>query len=86
MYFTFSGLSWGSTDYTLVGQSCSLKSGRGMVGVYSPTGLYVPCRLGPPCKVKSNRFAVTRGYESLGLLAHRSKGLKESEMVKCDVI
>jgi len=30
-------------------------------------GLHVSCELGPPCKVKSDRFAVTRGYESLDL-------------------
>ena len=28
-------------------------------------GLHVSCWLDPPCKVKSNRFAVSRGYESL---------------------
>ena len=30
------------------------------------TGSHFVCELGPPCKVKSDRFAVTRGYESLG--------------------
>ena len=30
-------------------------------------GLHVSCELGPPCKVKSDRFAVTHGYESLDL-------------------
>ena len=38
----------------------------GTVDVCSPMGLHVSCELGPPCKVKSDRFAVTRGYESLG--------------------
>ena len=38
----------------------------GTVDVCGPTGLHVSCELGPPCKVKSDRFAVTRGYESLG--------------------
>ena len=38
----------------------------GTVDVCSPTGLHVSCELDPPCKVKSDRFAVTRGYESLG--------------------
>ena len=38
----------------------------GTVDVCGPTGLHVSCELGPPCKVKSDRFAVTCGYESLG--------------------
>ena len=38
----------------------------GPVDRCGPTGLRVSCELGPPCKVKSDRFAVTRGYESLG--------------------
>ena len=29
-------------------------------------GSHLACELGPPCKVKSDQFAVTRGYESLG--------------------
>ena len=32
-----------------------------------PTGLHLACELGPPCKVKSDRFTVTRGYENLDL-------------------
>ena len=28
---------------------------------------HLACELGPPCKVKSDRFAVTRGYENLDL-------------------
>ena len=32
-----------------------------------PTRLHVSCELGPPCKVKLDRFAVTRGYESFDL-------------------
>ena len=39
----------------------------GTVDVCGPTGLHVSCELGPPCKVKSDRFAVTRGYENLDL-------------------
>ena len=38
----------------------------GIVDVCGPMGLYVSCELDPPCKVKSDRFAVTRGYESFG--------------------
>ena len=38
----------------------------GTVDVCGPTGLHVSCELGPSYKVKSDRFAVTRRYESLG--------------------
>ena len=38
----------------------------GTVDVCGPTRLHVSCELGPPCKVKSDRFTMTRGYESLG--------------------
>ena len=38
----------------------------GTVAQCDSTWLHLACELGPPCKVKSNRFAVTRGYESLG--------------------
>ena len=30
-------------------------------------GSHLACELGPPCKIKSDRFAVTRGYENLDL-------------------
>ena len=63
--FTFGGLSLSSADYTLVGQSCS--SRRGGEWLVRVVGLCVPCWLGPPCKVKSDRFAVSRGYEGLDL-------------------
>ena len=33
----------------------------GIVDVCGPTGLHVSCELGPPCKVKSDRFAVSLG-------------------------
>ena len=33
----------------------------GAVDVCGPTGLHVSCELGPTCKVKSNRFAVSLG-------------------------
>ena len=33
----------------------------GTVDVCGPTGLHVSCELGPPCKVKSDRFAVSLG-------------------------
>ena len=65
--FTFGGLSLSSADYTLVGRSCSSRRGgeRSVRGVRR--GFCVACWLGPPCKVKSDRFAVSRGYEGLGL-------------------
>ena len=65
--FTFGGLSLSSADYTLVGRSCSSwRGGEWLVRVVR-RGLSVPCWLGLPCKVKSNRFAVSRGYEDLDL-------------------
>ena len=39
----------------------------GIVDICGPAWLHVSCELGLPCKVKSNRFAVTRGYENLDL-------------------
>ena len=38
----------------------------GMVARCDSTGLHLVCELGPPCKGKSDRFAVTRGYKNLG--------------------
>ena len=49
---------------------CGLDSGFGIimrtVARCDPPGSHLACELGPPSKVKSDRFAVTRGYESLG--------------------
>ena len=36
------------------------------VDMCGPVWLHVSCELGPPCKVKSDRFAVTHEYENLG--------------------
>ena len=67
--FTFCGLSLSSADYMKVGRFCSSRrGGEGLVRVVR-RDLYVPCWLGPPCKVNSNRFAVSRGYEGLDLFA-----------------
>ena len=56
-----------SADHTMVGRSCSSRrGGEGLVRVVR-RGLYVPCWLGPPCKVKSDRFAMSRGNEGLDL-------------------
>ena len=53
-----------SANHMMVRRSCSSRrGGEGLVRVVR-RGLYVPCWLGPPCKVKSNRFAVSRGFES----------------------
>ena len=38
----------------------------GTVARCDSTGSHLACELGPPCKVKSDRFAVTRDYENLG--------------------
>ena len=49
---------------------CGFDSGFGVimgtVARCDSTGSHLACELGPPCKVKSDRFAVTRGYENLG--------------------
>ena len=66
--FTFGGLSSGSADYMQVGRFCSSRRGGELLVCIVRRGKYVPCWLGPPCKVKSDRFAVSRGYEGLGLL------------------
>ena len=44
--------------------SCSSRRGGEWFVRVVWRGLCVPCWLGPPCTVKSNRFAMTRGYES----------------------
>ena len=38
----------------------------GTIARCDPPVSHLACELGPPYKVKSDRFAVTRGYESLG--------------------
>ena len=56
-----------SADHMMVGRSCSSRrGGEGLVRVVR-RGILAPCWLGPPCKVKSDRFAVSRGYEGLDL-------------------
>ena len=64
--FIFGGLT-SSADHMMVGRSCSSRrGGEGLVRVVR-RGFCVPCWLGLPCKVKSNRFAVSCGYEGLNL-------------------
>ena len=47
-------------------------SGRGweQLTCVARQGFHVSCELGPPCKVKSDRFAVTRGYGEPSSLCH----------------
>ena len=65
--FTFGGLTLSSADYMQVGRFCSSRRGGGRLARIVRRGKYVPCWLGSPCKVKSNRFTVSRGYEGLDL-------------------
>ena len=65
--FTFGGLKLSSADHMMVGRSCSSRRGGKLLARIIRRGKYVPCWLGPPCKVKSDRFAVSRGYEGLDL-------------------
>ena len=65
--FIFGGLTLSSADHMMVGRSCSSKRGGEELVRVVRRGLCVPCWLGPPCKVKSDRFAVSRGYEGLDL-------------------
>ena len=58
-----------SADHMMVGRSCSSRrGGEGLVRVVR-RGIRVPCWLGLPCKVKSNRFSVSRSHEGLYLFA-----------------
>ena len=58
--FTFGGLTLSSADYMKVGWFCSSRQGgEGLVRVVR-RGIHVPCWLGIPCKVKSDRFGVSR--------------------------
>jgi len=41
----------------------------GTVARCDSTRSHLACELGPTCKVKSDRFAMTRGYENLGHFA-----------------
>ena len=65
--FTFGGLTLSLADYMKVGWFCSSRRGGERLVRVVRRGFCVPCWLGPPCKVKSDRFAVSRGYEGLDL-------------------
>ena len=55
-----------------VGRFCSSRQGGEKLVRVVRRGIRVPCWLDPPCKVKSNRFAVSHGYESPDSLSHHS--------------
>ena len=63
--FTFGGLSLSSADYMHVWRFCSSSRGGEWLARIVRRGKYVPCWLGPPYKVKMDRFAVSRSYEHL---------------------
>ena len=56
----------GTHHPSVCGRASDFEVIMGTVARCDSTGLHLACELGPPCKVKSDRFAVTRGYESLG--------------------
>ena len=58
--------SCGTYHPSVCGHESDFEVIMGTVARCDSTGLHLACELGPPCKVKSDRFAVTRGYESLG--------------------
>ena len=66
--FTFGGLTLSSADHMMVGRPCSSRRGGKMSVRGVRRGFCVPCWLGSPCKVKSDRFAVSRGHEGPDLL------------------
>ena len=65
--FTFGGLKLSSANHMMVGRSCSSRRGGEWLVRVVRRDLCVPCWLGPHYKVKSDRFAVYRGYEGLDL-------------------
>ena len=64
----FTGCSLCGAHYSGAG---GLDSGFGVivrtVARCNLAGSHLACELGPPCKVKSDRFSVTHGYENLDL-------------------
>ena len=58
--FTFGGLTLSSADYIQVGRFCSSRQGGEWLVRIVRRGKYVPCWLGPPCKVKSDQFCKDR--------------------------
>ena len=56
----------GTHHPSVCGRASDFEIIMGTVARCDSTGLHLVCELGPPCKVKSDRLAVTRGYENLG--------------------
>ena len=57
----------GTHHPSVCGRASDFEVIMGTVARCDSTGLHLVCELGLPCKVKSNRFAVSRGYEGLDL-------------------
>ena len=72
--FTFGGLTLSSADYMQVGRFCSSRRGGEWLVRMVRRGQYVPCWLGSPCKVKTDRSAVRRISDMSTLITalHRS--------------
>ena len=75
--FTFGGLTLSSADHMMVGRSCSSRWGGERLVRGVRRGLYAPCWLDPPCKVKSDRSAVRRISDMSTLITapHRSDAI-----------
>ena len=75
--FTFGGLTLSSADHMMVGRSCSSRRGGEWLACIVRRGICVPCWLGPPCKVKSDRSAVRRISDVSTLITapHRSDAI-----------
>ena len=58
--------TYGAHHQSVCGHESDFEVIMGTVARCDSTGLHLVCELGPPCKVKSDRFAMTRGYENLG--------------------
>ena len=56
----------GTHHPSVCGRASDFEVIMGTVARCDSTRSHLACELGPPCKVKSDRFAVTRGNERLG--------------------
>ena len=56
----------GTHHPSVCGRASDFEVIMGTIARCDSTGSHWACELGPRCKVKSNRFAMTRGYENLG--------------------
>jgi len=75
--FTFGGLTLSSADHMSLAGSCSSRRGGEWLVCIVRRGKYVPCWLGPPWKVKSDRSAVRRISDMSTLITapHRSDAI-----------